>query len=168
MAIAVTTSLPRDRREKILREIDETSQNTPELTPRPISTLRQLAESGNLVAAFTGDELAGWGVREPLGRGVVELGMAYVKPRFRKTNAFELLVRELTNCDEACLFATYLPGLIRYTVREHGFRESSLGEFAIRSRGRFIFNRLSPARRRAVRTHLATARPLYAIREGRR
>jgi hypothetical protein len=147
--------------------ISEESASVSELTPRSRESLERLARDGNIVIVRVDDELAGWGVREPLGRGVFELGMTYVRPTFRATDAFRRLAAEMVSATDEYLVATYKPELVDFLVREHGFRRSGLVEFVWRSRGSFITKRLDRASCTAVRDHASTGRALYVIRDAR-
>lgn len=153
--------------DNVLAEIARTAVTERELTPRPIEDLRAAASRGNIVLLRHDGELIGWAVREVLRPGLSEIGMLFITPAFRTPAAFIRLARELANVPEALILATYDTALVRLAVLEFGFREASLGEVIIRSRGRFLTKRLSAESRLAVREHTRHARPLCAIREAR-
>lgn len=168
MAVVVTTTLEPEDVDDVLSEINRISVKTHELTPRSVEALRGLLVQNNLVMVFVDGQLAGWGVREPLARGVFELGMTFVRPEFRSTTAFDRLAHELVSGNRTFLVATYKPELVRYLEREFGFRQSHLTEFIWLSRGRFLSKRLSRESRRAVRSHLKNAKPFYTLKDSPR
>jgi len=162
VVVNATSSIDPADLSDVLAEIARFAATEPALTPRPIEDLRAAASRGNIVVLRHG-----WAVREVLRPGLAEIGMMYIKPAFRTPAAFIRLARELTNVPEALILATYDSALLRLAVLEFGFREASLGQVIMRSRGRFLVKRLSAESRRAVREHTRTARPLCAIREAR-
>lgn len=167
MVVNATSSIDPVDLGDVLAEIARFAATEPALTPRPFEDLRAAASRGNVVVLRHDGGLIGWGVREVLRPGLTEIGMMFIKPAFRTPAAFIRLARELANVPEALILATYDSALVRLAVLEFGFREASLGQVIVRSRGRFLVKRLSAESRRAVREHTRTARPLCAIREAR-
>ncbi len=166
MAIRVTSSLD-DRFDETIDEIERMSLASKELTPRSRARLERAARQGNLVVAFSADTLAGWGIREPVSRNTSELGMTFVKPEYRDTDAFELLARELTNTKRKLVMATYRKDLQQYTIDHLGFKPSDLFEVIKVSRGGFLLKRMNPASRRSIQHRMRDSKPLFAIRDAR-
>lgn len=148
----------------VLPEIHETGFNNPNLTPRSLEALLDIAEKGDLVLIKVDNQVAGWGIREVLTKKFKEIGMMFIKPEYRSPSAFIALARGLADDRSAMVLATYDKALIRQAVLEFHFREAGLLEVIIRSRGRFITKRLSPASRRAVAEHRSQGKAMFAIR----
>jgi len=150
--------------ENILEEIHTTVLAENSLTPRSVESLRAAAQAGDLVILNNDNQLVGWGIREELRPGLKEVGLMFIKPEFRSAASFILLARELANVSDGLILATYDAALIRQAVIEFGFREASLMQVIIASRGRFVTKRLNSSSRAAVAQHAKTAKPLFAIR----
>jgi hypothetical protein len=161
--VTFTTELDSERANEVLTAIFDVSVATPELTPRSRETLVDALADGRLVMAFVDGELAGWGLREPLGRNLVELGLTYTKPQFRSEPVLRGVAELLVAPGNSCVLATYEPRIIAYMVRRFGFRQCTLGEIVRRSRGRFLFKRFDRASRAAIRSRLKHRTPHYAI-----
>ena len=167
LALVASSSPELSLPEQVLSEVHETSLRQPDLTPRSLDVLRQVAQSGDLITLWSDGSLAGWGVRETLAPGLKEVGLMFVKEHYRSAPAFSELTRELGNDDAALIFASYDPALIRFVIAKHGFKPVSLFKVALVSRGAFIAKRLGKATRKAVREHTNRAKPLFAMREAR-
>lgn len=163
MAVTIVTELPAETAANTLSEIHAISTATAELTPRSMAVLERALADGRLVIGFVDGTLAGWGLKEPLGRGVFELGMAYTKPEFRGFPVFVGVTQRLVAPGSTYVFATYDPKAVAYMRRRFGFRETTLGEVVRRSRGRFLLKRLDRASRRSIASRIATLTPKYAI-----
>jgi hypothetical protein len=150
--------------ENILEEIHTTALAENSLTPRSVESLRAAAQAGDLVILKNDNQLVGWGIREELRPGLKEVGLMFINPEFRSAASFILLARELANVRDSLILATYDAALIRQAVIEFGFREASLMQVIIASRGRFVTKRLNSSSRAAVAQHTKTAKPLFAIR----
>lgn len=164
MAQIATALLPATALE-VISEIYKTSLVEPNHTPRSIESLTATAARGDLVILEQNGTLAGWGIREDLTRELKEVGLMFIKPEFRSASTFIALARELSNVPVALILATYDEALIRQAVLEFGFREATLLQVILRSRGRFLTKRLNRTSRRAVAEHTRNAKPLFAIRE---
>lgn len=138
-----------------------------ELTPRPITVLRELAKDGRLVLIHSGGQLAGWAAVEHLTSNLSELGMVYVKPEFRSAEAFDALIQEIAKRPERMLLATYTGAIMRYAAKVWQAREIGLLKAILLSRGRFLTKRLNPNSRESIRGRLANANPRYALVERR-
>lgn len=165
MALRVVTQLPQNKLDKFVEEISFTSALEEKLTPRTKKSLYKRLNRRELVLVLNDNDLAAWGVVEPLGRKWCELGMTYVKPEYRSTTAFQLLARELVLRKESVLFATYDRKLFDYVKREFGFRESNLSEVQKLSGNRFLLKRLNLDSIKSIRNRLATSQPIYAVLE---
>lgn len=165
MALAATPVLEGSI-ERILEEIHNTALTEAKLTPRSVESLRAVALAGDLVILNSDNSLVGWGIREELRPGLKEVGLMFIKPEFRSAASFILLARELANVRDSLILATYDAALIRQAVIEFGFREASLLQVIIASRGRFVTKRLNRSSRTAVAQHTKTGKPLFAIRDG--
>jgi len=165
LALRVVTQLPQNKVEKFVEEISYTSELEEKLTPRTKKSLYKRLNRRELVLVLDDNDLAAWGVVEPLGKNWFELGMTYVKPEYRATEAFQLLARELVLRKDSVLFATYDRKLFDYVQREFGFRESSLSEVLQLSGNRFLLKRLNLDSIKAIRSRLATSKPIYAVLE---
>lgn len=163
MAVTIVTELPAETASTTLAEIHAISTASAALTPRSMEVLTRALEDGRLVIGFVDGTLAGWGLKESLGRSVYELGMTYTKPEFRGHPVFDGVTRRLVEPGATYVFATYDPAIVAYMRRRFGFRESSLGEVLWRSRGRFLFKRLDRASRSSIGARLSVRTPLYAI-----
>lgn len=152
--------------ENILEEIHNTVLAENSLTPRSVESLRAVAQAGDLVILKNDNQLVGWGIREELRPGLKEVGLMFIKPEFRSAASFILLARELANVSDGLILATYDAALIRQAVIEFGFREASLMQVIIASRGRFVTKRLNSSSRSAVAQHTKTGKPLFATRDG--
>ena len=166
MVLELRTKLPPSEAESVIAQIQAITANGHELTPRPDEKLRAALNNGELITVYSGLELVGWGLIEPLTKNCSELGLTYIKPSHRGSAAFELLSMRMTAIGGTLLFATYDAGLMSYATRLLGFRPSSLGEFLKVSRGRFVFKRLNRESRKSIRGRMRTAKPLYGIRVG--
>jgi hypothetical protein len=149
---------------EVLPEIYETGFRDPNLTPRSLETLGEIANKGDLVLIKVDDKVAGWGIREVLTKNFKEIGMMFIKPEYRSPGAFIALARGLADDPSSMVLATYDKALIRQAVLEFNFREVGLLEVIIRSRGRFITKRLTKASREAVTEHRSQGKALFAIR----
>ena len=165
MALVATTVLEGSIQE-ILEEIHDTALTETKLTPRSVESLRAVALAGDLVILKSDNHLVGWGIREELRPRLKEVGLMFIKTEFRSATSFILLARELANIPDSLILATYDAALIRQAVIEFGFREASLMQVIIASRGRFVTKRLNRSSRAAVSQHTKTGRPLFAIRDG--
>lgn len=163
MALVATPVLEGSIQE-ILEEIQHTSLIETKLTPRSAESLQLVAHAGDLVILRHENQLVGWGIREELRPGLKEVGLMFIKPDFRSASSFILLARELANVPDALILATYDAALIRQAIIEFGFREASLFQVIVASRGSFVTKRLNRASRTAVAQHTKSAKPLFAIR----
>lgn len=161
MVVSVSTGRLAD---DILDEIHQVSTSQTSLTPRSIQKLRELNRDGDVLAAFVSGELAGWGLREPLGGSWFELGMLYVKPKFRALDVFLKLCPALVQKPGGYVFATYDKHLRRYALERWDFVDSSIWAVALRTRGRFITKRLDAQSRKSVSQKMKNSKPLILIR----
>lgn len=169
LAIKVTSELTPELEEKVVSEVFTiTSELTKDLTPRSLETLFHLSNEKRLITAFQDDQLIGWAVVEKLTKSVSELGMAYVKPEFRRKGVLHRMLDEASKRPEILVLASFSPELIEYGVRRWDARRSSLWEVALISRGRFITKRLKSRTMRTVNKHLSERRPLFAITDRRK
>lgn len=155
--------LPHDNFERLLDEISFIGSAQPELTPRTKKLLLSRLHQRQLIIALENEQLAGWGLVEPVAKNVVELGFLYVKPEFRSTRAFHDLARELVLRPETVLFATYNPKLLNYVKSAYHFSDSSLAEFNRLTNGRFTIKRLNIDALKSIRSRMAKSKPFYAI-----
>ena len=165
LAINIVRQVSAERSPIVLAEVYRVSVESGELTPRSLKKLEKLLKQGRLVLAFIDDQLAGWVVAEKLAPGLSELGMAFVKPEFRNQPVFDALAHRAITNDEAFLFATYNPAMLRYVEREFGFVPVPLWRVALRSWGVFVFKRLGRVARNSVRERMKVSQPLFALRE---
>lgn len=169
LAIKVTSQLKPELREQVVAEVfTTTSELAKELTPRSLETLFHLSNEKRLITAFQDDQLIGWAVVEKLTKNVSELGMAYVKPKFRRKGVLHKMLDEASNRPEVLVLASYSPELIEYGVNRWEARRASLWEVALISRGRFITKRLKSRTRTTVNQHLSERKPLFAITDRRK
>jgi hypothetical protein len=112
--------------------------------------------------------LIGWAVVEKLTKNVSELGMAYVKPNFRRAGVLRKMLNEASKRPELLIIASYSPELIEYGIRHWGARRVTLWQVALLSRGRFITKRLNPKTTSTVNKHLSEKKPLFVVTDRRR
>ena len=129
--------------------------------------LENAARNNNLYLAFSDRELIGWAIAEPLTKKVSELGMAYVKPEFRKERVLHGLLGNVAQRPERILIATYNQELLHYAITTWNCTELSLLKVTILTRGRFITKRLNNETRKHVNAHLRAGKPLFAITRGK-
>ena len=164
MAVTVRELEPQD---SALEEIYEISQSELGLTPRKLQTLKLLARDGHVIAAFKGDELVAWALREPLTKNCYELGMFFVKPKHRGLEVFLQICPALVTREGSYIFATYNQKLLDYAIKDWGFREATIAQVTLKSRGKFITKRLDKETRASVSRKMKQAKPLLAIRDAR-
>lgn len=163
MAVKASFDIPPTKQKAIVQEIFQISSKQPELTPRNIETLIELANGGGLALVFVSDELAGWAAVEPLTDNLCEVGMVYVKPEFRSAEVFTALMNLVASRKERMLLASYDPALIRYVQTVWNAKKTNLLGAVIASRGRFITKRLNSSSRKAIQRKMQTGKPLFAI-----
>lgn len=137
-----------------------------EVTPRPRFVIEQAARNNNLYLAFSGLELIGWALAEPLTKSVTELGMAYVKPSFRNERVLHGLLGEVAKRPERIIIATYSQPLLDYAKQTWNCQEINLFVVALITRGRFITKRLNADTRKHVNAHMKAGKPKFAITRG--
>ena len=164
MAVNFTNNLGPKDADSVIDEILKISDShSHEVTPRSRSVLENAVRNNNLYLAFSDRELIGWAIAEPLTNKVTELGMAYVKPEFRKEHVLHGLLGEVAKRPERIIIATYNENLIDYAKAAWNCDELSLLQVALITRGRFIAKRLNPETRRHVNAHLKIGKPRFAI-----
>ena len=156
-----------NRFDEIIDEIERVSHASKDLTPRSRARLERAAKHHNLVVAFDGNTVAAWGIREPIAPNVSELGITFVKPEYRDTNAFDLLAHELANTKRKLVMATYRKDLQQYTIDHLGFRTRTLNEVIKVSIGGFLLKRFNQASKRSIQNRMQATKPLFAIRDAR-
>lgn len=168
MAVRLTNNLSHDDANAVIREIIYISESQAhEITPRSKMALENAARNNNLYLAFSDRELIGWAIAEPLTKKVSELGMAYVKPEFRKGRVLHGLLGEVAKRPENIIFATYNEGLIEYAKSAWNCKELSLFKVTLLTQGRFITKRLNAETRKHVNAHLRAGKPRFAITRGK-
>ncbi|MEY4450964.1 MAG: hypothetical protein RLZZ380_85 [Actinomycetota bacterium] len=169
LAISVTSELEKEKVVQIVNEIFEiSSAQTQELTPRTKETLFALAESKRLITASLNGSLIGWVVVEKLEKDVSELGMAFVKPEFRRAGVLHKMLEEASKRPERLIIASYSSELIEFGIKHWGARKITLWQVALVSRGRFITKRLNPKTSSVVNKHLRDHKPLFVITDRRK
>lgn len=169
LAVNVTSKLSPESSDQIIEEIFSiTSAKAKELTPRSIETLRELVAENRLITAFDVDRLIGWAVVERLTKNVSELGMAYVKPEFRRAGVLHKMLDEVSRRPELLIIASYSNELIEYGIKNWGAKRVNLWQVALVSRGRFITKRLNATTRTTVNQHLSERKPLFVITDRRK
>lgn len=169
LAVTVTSELAEAKLHLVVNEIFEiTSAQPHQLTPRSEETLFALAASNRLITAYQDGVLIGWAVVEKLAKNVSELGMAYVKPEFRRTGVLHKMLEQASNRPELLIIASYSEELIEYGVQHWGARKVKLWQVVLASRGRFITKRLNAKTRTTVNQHLSESKPLFVFTDRRR
>ena len=168
MAISFTNVLTPELERSIINEIIQTSEShANEVTPRSRLALESAVRNNNLYLAFSGSNLIGWAIAEPLTKRVTELGMAYVKPEFRKERVLHGLLGKVAERPEQILIATYNDGLLEYAKATWNCQEITLLQVALKTRGKFITKRLNSETRKHVNAHLRAGKPRFAITRGK-
>jgi|GEM_PF-2288836 len=162
MAVAFSTNTSRHDAEYIY----EKSQCVPELTPRSVKKLRLLSEKKLIAVARDGKMIVGWVISEPLSDGVFELGLGFVEKPYRGRNIlYKMLELLVENENSSFVFATFESRIMQSMREQLRFKDSTLREILIISRGKFATKRLSSlAASRRVATHLKKKKALYGIR----
>ena len=152
--------------EAVVDAIVAAQRTTQAVAPRSRRALRRAATHGRLMVAHRGEELIGWAIAEPSGRGVVELGSLYVVPDSRDGRA----VRELTALGTAlsgtAVVVTMDPRFALWLRREWDFEPSTLWRVVLLTRGAFLARRLAPRRLVAALRHVTAGSPQYLVRHG--
>lgn len=149
-----------------LAEIEQIVSQRADLTPRSRKTLDQLATQNRIAFLLEGKNLAGWALIEELKPNLSELGMAYIKPEHRGPSAFHALCRLLSTQDERLVLATYDDALISYAKTVWRWKEKSLWQVVLLSRGKFITKRLDRSSRSSIQERMKTKKPRFVYSGG--
>lgn len=149
-----------------LDEIEQILSQRADLTPRSRKTLDQLATQNRIAFLLEGKNLAGWALIEELIPNLSELGMAYIKPEHRGPSAFHALCRLLSTQDERLVLATYDDALISYAKTVWRWKEKSLWQVVLLSRGKFITKRLDRSSRSSIQERMKTKKPRFVYSGG--
>ncbi len=168
--VTVTNTIPLEKQRSVAQFVAKKLAVLPELTPRTETQLLALIESGNLAVAWDNGTIIGWLIATPYTTDVQEIGTAYVEPKYRSRGIINQLVEVLLPRKKYTVAVTYQPRLVTFLTDKYGFRDSSLAECVVMSRGKFVLWRLLDKNsRRAVTRHLATEQPHYVCNKvGRR
>ncbi len=152
--------------EAIVDAIVAAQRTTLAVAPRSRRALRRAAARGMLIAAHRGEDLIGWAIAEPSGRGVVELGSLYVVPTSRDGLALRELTALGTALSSTAVVVTMDPRFAVWLRREWDFESSTLWRVVLLTRGAFLARRLAPWRLVAALRHVTAGSPHYLVRHG--
>ena len=124
----------------------ERAATAPEITARPRAVLLRALRHDRLVVAHVGDEVVGWFLSEPCGRGVHELGFLFVDPSVRGDGVLLDLLDCAMAIEPRAVSVTFRPDFARWLIAARGFRRVPLATANRVSRGWFLLRRLAPAR----------------------
>ena len=150
----------------IVEQIIAASAQFPEVTVRSRRGLRAAARGGRLLVAHEHDALAGWVLAEPCGRDVNELGLLVVLPGFRDGSAVRELTSAAVSLRRWSVVVTMDERFARWIVADWGFVRTNLGAATRKSRGMFLWRRLTPSRLRTALSRVSGGDPIYLIRDG--
>jgi hypothetical protein len=163
MAITATFEIEPTKLPAVVKEIFEVTSAQPELTPRSVEKLAELAKANTLAVVYKDNSLIGWAAVEKLTRGLSEIGMVYIKPEYRSAEAFNALMQLVAKRKDTYLLATYDQALIRYVKTVWNAKETNLLGAIVKSKGKFLTKRLNSESRKAIKTRLKETKPSYAI-----
>lgn len=161
--IIVKTKIDNNKVDNLIDQIHRTCEAEPNLSPRPKKELQKAYANNRLLIATDGASIVGWLLIIIYDRNFQELASGYVIESYRSKGVFNKLLQKAFEFAPVSSIVTFNYSFVSYLLNKVGFKKSSLWEAIKLSRGKFLLNRLSISRIKAIRNHYQTARPIYAV-----
>lgn len=161
--IRVKTRVDNKRVNDLIDKIYKTCATEPNLSYRPKKELLEAYNGDRLLIATDRAIITGWLLIVPYNKNFQELATGYVVESYRSKGVFNKLLQEAFDYAPTSLIVTFNQPFADYLLRKIGFKNSSLWEAIILSRGKFLLNRLNIGRLKAIRKHYKTGKPVYTV-----
>ena len=161
--IKIQTSIDQERIESLLNKIYAACRTDPNLSPRPMSELKNAYKKKNILIATYGSSIVGWVLRIPFNKICQELAAGYVVEKYRSQGVFEKLLHAALPYANSSIIVTFNYPFANYLIKKEAFKKSSLVEAVKLSKGKFLINRINLDRIKAIRNYYQTNKPIYTI-----
>lgn len=161
--IVVKTKIDDERVDSLIDQIYKICGTEPNLSPRPKKELLEAYDNDRLLIATDETLIAGWLLIIPYNKNFQELAAGYVIESYRSKGIFNKLLQKAFEFAPVSFIVTFNYSFASYLLNKVGFKKSSLWEAIKLSRGKFLLNRPSISRLKAIIKHYQSSKPIYTI-----
>ncbi|KKQ77376.1 MAG: hypothetical protein UT00_C0013G0007 [Parcubacteria group bacterium GW2011_GWA1_38_7] len=147
----------------LIQTIYKTCKSESNLSLRPKNELRKTYDEGRILIAVDRSSLVGWLMLLPYTNKVQELAAGFVVDTYRSKGVFTQLIKNAVTHSQVSMLVTFNKPLYNHLINKVGFKDCSLLETIILSRGKFLLNRLNLERLKAINNHYQMNKPKYLI-----